>query len=380
MLKNGVDSIDKYADALRGKRLGLITTVTGLNSDFVSTIDILHKNFNLTAMFSPEHGIRGDKDAGALVETYVDPYTGVTVYSLYADKSRRLTAAMLDEIDALVYDIQDVGARYYTYLYTMLYAMEDCAKAGKEIIILDRANPLGGTVVEGNVLKQEFKSFVGGYPLAMRYGLTIGEFAVMANEQQKIGARLTVVPVRGWSRDAIHPCTGRCWIPPSLGLPKFESALLYPGMCLFEGTNISEGRGTTSPFEVIGAPFIKAQELSHEMNSKCLKGVKFTPAYYTPTFSKWQGEKCEGIRVNITDYDAVSPVEVGITLLYTMLDTYEQAQLLPSRKENEPSFFEKLCGSDIISRRRPPLRELLEQFDSESREFSKIKQEYHLYK
>lgn len=379
MIKNGIDCIEQYDSSFRGKRLGLITSVTGLTAGFESTINVLHQKYHLAAMFSPEHGVRGNVPAGGMVDTYTDSVTGVKVYSLYRGDSHRMTREMLDAVDMVVYDIQDVGTRYYTYLYTMLYALEDCARAGKEFVILDRVNPLGDRV-EGNVLKPEFKSFVGGFPLAMRYGLTIGEFAGMADDVLGLHAQLSVIPVEGWKRDMLYPETGRCWIPPSMGLPGFDAALMYPGLCLFEGTNLSEGRGTTRPFMEIGAPFVDARELTDAMQAKGLKGVAFTTAYFTPAASKYEGEACQGVNLYVTDMREVSPVEVGMTLLYEIMDRYgEEARFLPLVKEGGRQFIELLCGSDILTRQKKSLSELLEEFGEESRSFSEQKKRYHLY-
>lgn len=379
MVKNGIDGIDGYDKLFLGKRVGLITSVTGLNSEFITTIDILHKKYNLTALFSPEHGVRGDMDAGMSVDTYVDPYVNVPVYSLYGGGGTRLTEEMLEVVDVIVYDIQDVGSRYYTYLYTMLYAMEECAKAGKEFVVLDRINPLGDKV-EGNILKDGFKSFVGGYPLAMRYGLTIGEFAKMANFQNNINVKLHIVPIKGWDRTMLFPQTGRCWVPPSLGIPKFETALLYTGLCLFEGTNLSEGRGTTSPFETIGAPFIDAQKLSAEMNKKRLNGVAFTPSYFVPTASKFKDEKCQGVRINITDNSQLSSVTVGVTLLLEIMNQYsDKAHFLPPVREGGRQFIELLSGDDIFTKQNLKLPEILQKFEYESHDFAAMKREFQLY-
>lgn len=379
MLRNGIDLIEQHDGLFTGKRLGLITSVTGLGANFESTIDILHRRYGLSALFSPEHGVRGNIPPGDLVETYIDPATGVTAYSLYRQDSKRMTTEMLDAVDMVIYDIQDVGARYYTFLYTMLYALEDCAAAGKEFVVLDRAAPLGDRV-EGNVLQPGYESFVGGFPLAMRYGLTAGEFAQMANDRLNLHAKLTVIPVEGWRRDMLYPETGRCWVPPSMGIPKFETALLYPGLCLFEGTNLSEGRGTTGPFELIGAPFLNAQELAAAMQTKKLGGVAFTPAYFTPTASKFRGEPCEGVQIHVTDPRGISPVEVGLTLLFEILDRYEgAAHFLPAVREGGRQFIELLCGSDVLTRRRSNLSAILEQFREESRVFAREKQEYHIY-
>ncbi|MBO7744645.1 DUF1343 domain-containing protein [Paenibacillus sp. MWE-103] len=379
MMLNGIDRIDRYAELFRGKRLGLITSPTGLDREFASTIAILHERFNLTALFSPEHGVRGDQDAGGLVETYADPQTGVPVYSLYRKDSKRLAPDMLDAVDAVVYDIQDVGIRYYTFIYTMLYALEDCAKAGKPFIVLDRFNPLDGVTVEGNVLKPGYRSFVGNYPLAVRYGLTVGELARMANDETGWNAELHVVPCEGWSREMRFPDLNRVWVQPSMGIPRYETALLYGGTCLFEGTNLSEGRGTTLPFEIIGAPFVEPQRLADEMNAKGLPGVRFRPVYYKPTASKHQGELCGGVQLHVTDARAVRPVETGVTLLYAMKDNYEAFAWLPPFKEGSRPFID-LLGGDKLYRDEPvDLPAMLERFREESREFADRKRAYHLY-
>lgn len=379
MIRNGIDNIDVYADLFRGKRLGLITAPTGLNADFRSTIDILHEKFHLAAMFSPEHGVRGDLAAGALVDTYMDTATGVPVYSLYRKDSKRLTPEMLDAVDMVVYDIQDVGARYYTFIYTMLYAMEDCARAGKPFVVLDRINPLDGVTVEGNVLKEGYTSFVGNYPLAVRYGLTAGEVATMANSETNLGAELYVVPCEGWSRSMTFPETGRAWIPPSMGIPRFHTALLYPGTCLFEGTNLSEGRGTTAPFELIGAPFVDAELLSKEMNAKGLPGVYFRPSYFKPTFSKHEGVLCNGVYVHVLDERALRPVELGVELLFTVKKLFPEFAFLPPVRENGRPFMDLLCGDNVYRADSVDVPALLEQFREESRVFEVRKAQFHLY-
>lgn len=378
MVKNGIDRILSYSHLFQGKRIGLITTPTGITSEFVSTIQILHDNFNLAALFSPEHGVRGDQAAGAMVETYTDPLTGVPVYSLYRKDSKRMTTDMLNQVDMVVYDIQDVGVRYYTFIYTMLYALEDCAKAGKEFVVLDRVNPLDGLTVEGNVLKPGYESFVGNYPLCVRYGLTAGEVARMANEQKGWNARLHVIPCEGWERNMLFPQTGQIWVHPSLGIPRFETALVYAGTCLFEGTNLSEGRGTTFPFEIIGAPFIDAERLAVEMNSRGLPGVRFRPVYFKPTASKFQGELCAGIQIYVTDALSYRSVETGVTLMYTMKRNYEEFSYLPPVKEGSRPFIDLLCG-DKLYREEAGLAEMLEKFREESRDFAREKQKYHLY-
>lgn len=380
MVLNGIDSITNYRYLFEGKRVGLITAPTGLTKDFASTITIVRENFNLAAMFSPEHGVRGDLDAGAVVDTYMDPFTNVPVYSLYRKDSKRLTKEMLNEVDIIVYDIQDVGVRYYTFIYTMLYALEDCANAGVEFVVLDRVNPLNGVTVEGNVLKPGFKSFVGNYELAVRYGLTAGEVATMANDQMNWNASLHVVRLEGWERSMSFPDTGLTWVHPSLGMPRYETALLYTGTCLFEGTNCSEGRGTTFPFEMIGAPFIQAQQLADEMNAKGIPGVLFRPVYFKPTSSKHCGELCGGVQIYITDLQVLRPLEVGVTLLFTIRDLYEQFSFLPPVKEGSRPFIDLLGGDSMYRTENMQAKQLLEQFTAESKQFAEITQQYHLYR
>ncbi len=379
MVEYGVDRIMEYSKLFKGKRIGLITAPTGLTADFVSTIQILNENFHLAALFSPEHGVRGDEAAGALLENYTDPLTCVPVYSLYRKDSKRLTTEMLDEVDLVVYDIQDVGVRYYTFIYTMLYALEDCANAGKPFVVLDRANPLDGVTVEGNVLKPGYESFIGNFPLCVRYGLTPGEVAGMVNDKLGWNAELHVVPCKGWERSQLFPETGRIWVHPSLNIPRFETALLYGGTCLFEGTNLSEGRGTTFPFEMIGAPFIDAERLAEEMNGKRLPGVRFRPVYFKPTTSKFEGELCGGVQLYVTDLRAFHAVETGVTLMYTIKRNYPEFSYLPPLRENSRPFIDLLCGDKLYREGTTELPELLERFREESRDFSEEKKKYHLY-
>lgn len=378
-IRAGIDAIDRYGELFRGKRLGLITAPTGLGSGFRSTIDILHDKFELAALFSPEHGVRGDLAAGALVDTYVDEATGVPVYSLYRKDSKRLTPEMLDAVDMVVYDIQDIGTRYYTFIYTMLYALEDCAAAGKPFVVLDRPNPLDGVTVEGNVLKAGFESFVGNYPLAIRYGLTAGEVATMANEEKGLGAELHVVPCEGWEREMRFQSGGGVWVAPSMGIPRYETALLYPGACLFEGTNLSEGRGTTAPFEIIGAPFVDADRLAAELNAKRLPGVYFRPTFFKPTFSKHQGEQCRGVYVHVLDVAALRPVELGLTMLFTMREMFPEFAFLPPVREGGRPFIDLLCGESGVREFEGDPRGLMDRFAEESAAFRKRKQAFHLY-
>lgn len=380
MVLNGIDRINDYEKLFFGKRLGFITSPAAVDINLASGIQLLHKKYGLTALFGPEHGVRGDCDAGVEVPTYNDPFTGVPVYSLYRKGNKRLSEEMLSMVDAVVYDIPDVGARYYTFISTLLYALEDCAQYDKELILLDRVNPLGGAVAEGNILEEECKSFVGCHPICTRYGLTAGEIATMMNAELKINCRLHIVPCEGYKREMLFPETGNVFMMPSLGIPKFETALLYPGTCLIEGTNLSEGRGTSCPFEIIGAPFIDAQKLSSQMNSIKLDGVKFTPAYFTPTSSKHNGVKCGGVHFHITSYKDFQPVKAGIELLDAVRNMYEKDFLfLPPVKEHSRPFITLLAGSRCFEKKEWSKEELLSIIKSDSKAFEKQKKEFHIY-
>ncbi|MFD2114610.1 exo-beta-N-acetylmuramidase NamZ domain-containing protein [Paenibacillus yanchengensis] len=380
MVLNGVDSFSKFRHLFAGKRVGLITAPTGLTKQLRSTIDVVQEHCQLVAMFSPEHGVRGDLDAGDLVDTYIDPYTNVPVYSLYRKDSKRLTEEMLRKVDIVIYDIQDVGVRYYTFIYTMLYALEDCAKAGVEFVVLDRVNPLDGITVQGNILQASYRSFVGNYELAVRYGLTAGEVAMMANDQMNWQAKLHIVPITGWQRAMAFPETGLTWVHPSLGIPRYETALLYVGTCLFEGTNCSEGRGTTFPFELIGAPYIQAEQLAQQMNDKGLEGIFFRPVYFKPNMSKHAGELCGGVQLYITNHATIRPLDVAVTLLFMIRDLYEQFSFLPPIKAGSRPFIDLLGGSDVYRQPHQTATTLLEQFAEDSKQFAVMKKAYHLYR
>ena len=371
---------NEYDELLTDKRLALITNPTGVDSNFNSAIDLLNEKFNLTALFSPEHGVRGDAAAGALIDSYVDPITGIPVYSLYRKDSQSLTEDMLDTFDVLIYDLQDLGARYYTYPYSLLNVMEDCAKANKTVVVLDRPNPLGGLEVEGNILETEFKSFVGGYEMANRYALTIGEFALMANDAKDINVDLHIVKMDGWERDMLWPDTGLHWVSPSPNIPTFETALLYPGTCLIEGTNLSEGRGTALPFKQVGASFITDPEaLVRELNKLDIPGVKFRPTHFTPSMSKEEGKLCGGVEYYVLDYHEFKPLRAGLQVLYKIKELYpddfEFRSVLPPSTNH---FISLLTGSgkvyDGVS-----LDEVFAVFDLDEPKYKEDKAKYHLY-
>ena len=376
---NGIDVIDRYDSLLRVKNIGLITNPTGVDKNLKSTIDILNSKYQLKALFSPEHGIRGDVQAGAKVESYTDAQTGLPVYSLYGN-TKHFTAEALLGIDLIVMDIQDIGSRFYTYLYTMAYAMEDCAKFNIPFVLLDRVNPLGGELIDGNILNTTFKSFVGNYPIPVRYGLTLGELAILINQEFSINCSLEIVKLEGWSRNLYFDETDLSWINPSPNIPTIDTAIIYNATCLLEGTNVSEGRGTTKPFEIIGAPWIDAYQLSEVMNSNKFCGVTFRPTYFTPSFSKHQGELCSGIQIHIIDRKGVKAFEIGVALIYTLMDLYvSKFSFLPPYYEGGHFFFDHLAGTDQIRLRETDYKSMMGTFSKDLSLFSELKKKYHLY-
>lgn len=378
-VKLGIDNIDKYLDIFYGKKVGLITNPSGVNGEFKSTIDIMREKTNLTALYGPEHGIRGDIQAGEKVDNYIDEKTGIQVYSLYGS-NRKPSEEMLKDIDILAFDIQDAGARFYTYIYTMAYAMESAEKFGKTFVVFDRPNPIGGEKVEGNILNMEYKSFIGGYPITQRYGLTVGELARLFNEEFKIGCDLVVVPMENWHRDMYYDETGLSFISPSPNLPTVDTAVVYTGTAIFEGTNISEGRGTTRPFETIGAPWIDAYKLSEVMNAMDIPGVFFRPVYFTPTFSKHSGELCQGVQLHITNKKVFEPLKAGLSLFYSIRELSENKfEVTRPFKENSKNMLDYCTGDSYIRENKYDLETVLEIWKKEALIFKNIKKKYEIY-
>ncbi len=318
---------------------GLITNPTGVLRNMTSTIDMLRQVCNLTTLFGPEHGVRGDAQAGGEVDSfYIDVTTSLPVYSYYG-KGLEDAGKVMETLDTVFFDIQDVGARFYTYQYTMTDAMVRCARSGVRFVVLDRPIPIGGTKVEGTVLDRRFSSFVGMYPTATRSGMTIGEFARYINETEKLGCDLTVVPCRGWERWMHFDDTDLLFVQPSPNLPTVDTAFSYIGTCIFEGTNLSEGRGTTKPFEIIGAPWIDPTVLLRELGPQ--PGVHLRAAAFTPTFSKHAGQLCRGVQLHVYDRDAYEPFAVGLRLLCAM------KSLWPKETEIRP-WIAHLLGTDAL--------------------------------
>jgi uncharacterized protein YbbC (DUF1343 family) len=336
--------------ALKGKRVGAIVNPTSVDARFRHLADLLAQACVLGALFGPEHGVRGEAQYMVAVDDVArDKRTGVPVYSLYGHSFESLSPKpeWLSGLDALVFDIQDVGSRYYTYVYTMALAMKAAARAKLPFYVLDRPNPIGLTHVEGNLVGERYRSFVGLYSLPNRHGMTAGELARYFNVEENIGCDLHVVPCEGLTRRDGWP-QGRAFIPPSPNMPTPDTALVYPGMCFAEGTNISEGRGTTRPFEQLGAPWLDGARLSDDLNAYDLPGVTFRPVAFTPTFDKHQGQSCEGAFIHVTDRDAFRPWRTGVAIFRSLFahklewrkDAYEFVKDVPA--------FDLIAGTDSI--------------------------------
>ena len=378
MLLFGADRIGEYRDCFAG-RVALLTSPSGRTRDNRSTIDVLKDFCDLQLLLAPEHGVRGDKAAGALFTDQIDEESGLTVRSLYTKESKRLSPETLSRFDTLVYDIADVGCRYYTFISTLRYCIEDCAAAGKRLVVLDRPNPLGDRV-EGGMLREECSSFVGCYDLPVCYGLSCGELAMMMNEELGSGCDLKIVPCAGLTREMTFRNWDHYWVMPSLGIPRYETALLYPGTCLIEGTNLSEGRGTADPFAIIGAPFIRAEEFCRAFNDLNCPGVVATPVYFTPTASKHQGELCGGIHLHIEDEYLLKPVELGVRLLDLLRRMYPaDFQLLPPFREGGKPFLSLLAGHREFETPDWDLDTILTHYAAESEAFRLRNAAYDIY-
>ncbi len=314
----GIDRLlDDRRSLVEGARVGLVCNPASIDGGFRHTADRLAgaDGITLTALFGPQHGFRSDLQDNMIETPHTDDARRrVPIYSLYSE-TREPTAEMLREVDVLVVDLQDVGTRVYTFVYTMANCMRAAARHGVRVVVCDRPNPIGGDEVEGNLLQEAFRSFVGQFPIPLRHGMTIGELARLFNREFGIGADLEVVPLEGWHRSMYHDQTGLPWVMPSPNLPTLDSAIVYPGAVLFEGTRLSEGRGTTRPFELIGAPWIDGERLADAMNRRALPGVHFRPVFFEPTFQKHANTTCGGCQIHVLDRGAFRPVRVAVELM-----------------------------------------------------------------
>ena len=364
--------------ALRGKRVGLITNQTGIDRSRTTDIDLIanHKDLKLVALFAPEHGIRGTTEAGENIVDETDPKTGVPIYSLYLSEDRGPTPEMLKDVDVLVYDLQEVGGRTWTYVSTMVLSMQAAMRKGIPFVVLDRPNPIGGEIVEGALLDPRFKSFVGMYPIPARHGMTVGELATLFNRKYGIGANLIVARVANWRRSQWFDETGLPWVNPSPNLRSLAALMSYPGSVYFEGTNLTEGRGTDRPFEQIGAPWLNAQEVARVMNERRLPGIRFEAMTMsvTPTAAKYGGQRIPAIRFAITDRQAYRPVRTALLLI-------DEIRRRHPHDFDWTATIDRLTGSDKarLAIEGGRLHSLLEEWDREAAEFKESRKPFLLY-
>ena len=385
MVKLGIDRINEYDALLRGGRLGVISACSALSSDYRYPIDILNEKYNIKTIFAPEHGPRGVLGPGEKVSGGVDRLTGLTVYSLFEDllfqKNDGGTfmpdKTVLADIDCLVYDMQDVGSRYFTYVSTLFYIMKACAENGLPLIVLDRPNPIGGDV-EGCVQDEENLSFIGLTRVPIRHGMTVGELARLYNGEYKIGCDLTVVPLTGWDHGMYYDETGLPFVRPSPNLPTFESVLVYNGTCMFAGTNVSEGRGTTQPFLLVGAEFIDPITLADRLNNS-VDGVKFSPAVFRPEFSKSAGKTLYGVRLHVTDKRALKPVRLGVTMIRTLQELYPHDFEFTPPKAGGRYHIDLSTGNSDLRDGVLSADQIMKKWNKDAKEFEIKRKKYLLY-
>jgi uncharacterized protein YbbC (DUF1343 family) len=395
---------EKHLDLIRGKHVGLITNPTGLDSHLDSIIERFRAQLGveLVALYGPEHGVRGDAQAGEYVPFYYDEHLKLPVFSLYGQthkppanmmtnideymrtfdtrhEGKQVAPGMMKSVDVMVFDLQDVGTRVYTYIATMAYAMQAAADAGIPFIVLDRPNPVNGVAMEGPILEYpQHSSFIGLYPIPLRHGMTAGELARLFNDKfltKKVD--LTVVPMENWSRAEWFDETSLPWVLPSPNLPTTESAAVYPGEVMIEGTNLSEGRGTTKPFEFFGAPWIDGFVLAKQLNQLHLPGIKFREVWFTPTFSKFAGQQCGGCQLHVTDREAYQSVATTLSILAAVKELYGD------KLEFHAAYFDKVLGTSSVREaleRGEPATKIVAAFQPGLAAFGKLREPYLLYR
>jgi uncharacterized protein YbbC (DUF1343 family) len=374
-VQTGLDVLESQKFApLRGKRVGLITNHTGLDSQGRNIVDVLAHapGVQLIALFSPEHGLAGRNDER--IASSKDPGTGLPVYSLYGE-TRRPTDEMLKGIDTLVFDVQDAGVRFYTYTATMAYCMEEAAKHNIAFFVLDRPNPLGGEVVEGPMLDADKTSFVAYYPLPVRYGLTIGELAQFFNAENHVGADLHVISMRNWHRNYFFESTGIKWIPPSPNLRTIKGSILYPGIEILQSAGVSVGRGTQTPFEEFGAPWLNGDEVAAALNARNLPGVRFSGQPFIPIAGLYSGQRCGGVAVRVTDRFKVRSMRMGLEIAAIL-------QKLYPKQFDSAKLLELVGNSDTIQQLQAGVipEKIVANWSTALTAFDQIRRKYFLYK
>ncbi|MCJ8500810.1 exo-beta-N-acetylmuramidase NamZ family protein [Desulfatitalea alkaliphila] len=372
---------------LQKARLGLLCNSASVDHRLVHAARLVQACFGtrLVQLFSPQHGLFAERQDNMIESDHRrDPWLHLPVHSLYSE-TRRPTAAMMTPIDVLLVDLQDVGTRVYTFIYTLSYCMEAAKRFGKKVVVLDRPNPIGGQLVEGNCLVSEWASFVGRYPIPMRHGMTIGELALMFNDAFGIGCDLEVIPLEGWQRRMLFEQTGLPWVAPSPNLPTPASALVYPGQVIWEGTNVSEGRGTTQPFEIFGAPYLSPEKIMAHLKDTSLPGVVLRPMEFLPTANKWQGEVCRGFQLHVTDPARFHPFRTGLALLQAILYHHADAfrwKQPPYEYEYERLPMDLILGDQTIRTRlagMTPVMALEATWQAPLAQFRALRERYLLY-
>jgi uncharacterized protein YbbC (DUF1343 family) len=382
-VKLGIDEFLKNASKFKGKNIALLTNASGINVDLKNDLDLLNEyGLNVVKIFGPEHGIWGAVADGESVSNAVEPRYHIPIFSLYGE-TQRPTEEMLKDVEVVIYDIQDVGLRFYTYIYTLAYMMEECGKRGIKVVVLDRPNPLSGKV-EGPLIENELESFVGGYGLALRYGLTIGELSVYFNERYHMNVELEVIKMEGWKRWMYFDDTNLLWPTPSPNLPSLEHTLLYVGMCLLEGVNLSVGRGTVHPFKYIGAPWINSEELKKEMEKVPHPGVTFRERDFIPLTSKYKNELCHGLEFFVLDKKEIKSLRLALELISLLKKLY------PDRFEWDISYhnaqgryhFDFLMGSAKYRKwieEGKDVKDMFATWEEDSRAFMELSKKFYLY-
>jgi len=369
-------------------RLGLLCNPASVDRMFNHARLLVHRRLpgRLTTLYSPQHGFFAEKQDNMIESANMkDPVLKIPVYSLYA-KTRIPTEEMLDPIDVLLVDLQDVGTRVYTFIYTLSYCLEAAAALNKKVVVLDRPNPIGGLIIEGNCLKPEWRSFVGRFPLPMRHGLTIGELALLFNEHFQIGCRLEIIQMKGWRRSMFYPQTGLPWVPPSPNLPGPVSTMVYPGQVIWEGTNVSEGRGTTQPFELFGAPYIDPEKIGATVGAESIPGIILREVVFEPTANKWLAQPCRGFQIHVTAPEEFRPYETGLRLLQAVIFHHRDAfkwNPPPYEYETKKLPIDLIIGDEEIRSRlenMEPIETIIESWQAELDAFFKISRRFHLYK
>lgn len=369
--------LNQHLDWVKGKKVGLITNPTGVNRHLTSDIDLLHQHqdVNLTALYGPEHGVRGNQEGGEHVEFYIDHRSGLPVYSLYGS-TWKPTKEMLEDVDVLLFDIQDIGSNVYTYIYTLGFVMEAAAEFDKEVIVLDRPNPIGGVKVEGPLRSADAVSFMGRFLLPIRHGLTIGELATMWNYEYSLGVELKVAKMQCWRRTMYFEDTGLPWVMTSPNIPTKESAYLYTGTELLADTTLSSGIGTTKPFELVGAPWVDGEQLEKEMTNRGISGVTFRTVYYTPMHGKHQGKLIGGVQVHIDEQTKIALISLGLNLVDAMRNQS------PDKFEMEPGYANIIGNREVPEMiiNKEPIDKIIDSWANELDQWIKeVRNQYLLY-